>query len=67
MKVLGILLVVAALAVIILWFYYRPTIEYLHNGSNEGAQPQPLKTSYTLGARGESVPDSPYTQFQRIV
>ena len=33
MKVLGLFLAVAAVAtVIILWFYYRPTIEYLYIG-----------------------------------
>jgi len=32
MKAFGILLVVAALAVIILLFYYRPTIEYIRIG-----------------------------------
>ena len=33
MKVLGLLLVGTAVAVvIILWFYYRPTIEYLYIG-----------------------------------
>jgi hypothetical protein len=31
-KVIGTLLVVAALAVIVLLFYYRPTIEYIHIG-----------------------------------
>jgi hypothetical protein len=32
MKVLGILLAVAAVVVAILWFYYRPTIEYFSIG-----------------------------------
>ena len=31
-KTIGVLLVMGALVVVILWFYYRPTIEYLRIG-----------------------------------